>query len=283
MLSYVSKVKKLLKSLYIPLRVSPKLFDKQPNTLAGPNRDYTKFILIGQPRSGSSLVIGSLRQHPQVVGFGELFNRGQIVFNIKGYDNASKVLYKAREEYPIDFLNRYIFSSYLKRTRAVGFKLFPEQLDNQHFECVWDWIEENRDVAIILLSRQNTLATYTSFLIAQKTQVWQAQKKSQRSSINVTVDMAACLAEFQTREQYEATVRAKIANHRVMEITYEGLSKDPSTGIIKIQEFLGLDRAEPEITQVKSETRPLSEIIENYRELKEQFANTRWNHYFNEE
>lgn len=283
MLSYVGKVKKLLKSLYIPLKVSPKLFDKQPDTLAGPNRDYTKFILMGQPRSGSSLVIGSLRKHPQVVGFGELFNRGQIVFNIKGYDNASKVLYKARKEYPIDFLNRYIFSSYLKRKRAVGFKLFPEQLDNQHFGCVWNWIEQNPDIAIILLSRQNTLATYTSFLIAQKTQVWQTLDKSQRSSINVTVDMEKCLAEFQTRERYEAIARAKIANHRVMEITYEDLSKDPSTHIIKIQEFLGLDREEPEITQVKSETRPLSEIIDNYHELKEQFANTQWAHFFNEE
>ena len=284
MLSYVSKVKKLLKSLYIPLRVvSPKLFDQQPDTLAGPNRDYTKFILIGQPRSGSSLVIGSLRKHPQVVGFGELFNRGQIVFNIKGYDNASKVLYKARKEYPTDFLNRYIFSSYLKKKRAVGFKLFPEQLDNQYFECIWDWIEQNRDVAIILLSRQNTLATYTSFLIAQKTQVWQTLDKSQRSSINVTVDMEECLTEFETRERYESIVRAKIANHRVMEITYEDLSKDPSSSIIKIQEFLGLDCLEPAITQVKTEMRPLSEIIDNYRELKERFADTRWAHYFNEE
>ncbi|MEO1508159.1 MAG: sulfotransferase, partial [Cyanobacteria bacterium J06633_23] len=272
-----------LKSLNIPLGVSPKLFDRQPSTLAGPSRDYTKFILIGQPRSGSSLVIGSLRKHPQVVGFGELFNRGQIVFNIKGYDNASKVLYKARKKYPIDFLNRYIFSSYVRRKRAVGFKLFPEQLDNQYFKCIWDWIEQNQDIAIILLSRQNTLATYTSFLIAQKTQVWQTLDKSQRSSINVTVDMEKCLAEFQRRERYDAIVRAKIANHRVMEITYEDLSKDPSTSIIKIQTFLGLDRAEPEITQVKSETRPLSEIIENYRELKEQFADTRWHHYFNEE
>ncbi|MEL6936414.1 MAG: sulfotransferase domain-containing protein, partial [Cyanobacteria bacterium J06607_17] len=73
--------------------------------------------------------------------------------------------------------------------------------------------------------------------------------------------MEKCLAEFQRRERYNAIVRAKIANHRVMEITYEDLSKDPSTSIIKIQAFLGLDRAEPEITQVKSETRPLSEII----------------------
>ena len=161
--------------------------------------------------------------------------------------------------------------------------MFPEQLDNQYFECIWDWIEQNRDVAIILLSRQNTLATYTSFLIAQKTQVWQTLDKSQRSSINVTVDMEECLTEFETRERYESIVRAKIATHRVMEITYEDLSKDPSSSIIKIQEFLGLDRLEPAINQVKTEIRPLSEIIDNYRELKERFADTRWAHYFNEE
>lgn len=281
MFSYISKVKKLLKrALNTPWRITPKIFGRHPNTFAGPNKAYTKFVLIGQPRSGSSLVIGSLRKHPQAVGFGELFNREQIVFNIKGYNNASKVFYRARKKYPIDFLNRYIFSSYLEKKRAVGFKLFPEQLDNKHFRCVWDWIEQNQDVAIIVLSRRNTLATYTSFLIAQKTKVWQTIDRSQQASIKVTIDKKGCLAEFQKRDQYEAFIKERIANHRVMEITYENLSKSPCSTIMRVQEFLGLDRLEPTVTQIKTETRPLSEVIYNYCELKQQFADTKWSSYF---
>mgnify|MGYP003564626910 CR=1 FL=1 len=271
-----------MESAFLSPKVSPSVFDNRPKILAGPNRDYTKFIILAHQRSGSSLVISSLRKHPQVVGFGELFVSGRIGFNIEGYDNHSKVLHQARKTFPAEFLNRYIFSSYLEEKRAVGFKLFPNQLDNHHFRCVWDWIQQNRDIAVVFLSRQNHLAAYTSLLIARKTKVYGITDESQRPSTKVTINKEKCLSEFRERDILKAAARKRIANHRVMDITYEELNEDPISVILRTQEFLGIDKVQPKITSIKKELRPLSEVITNYHELRQQFAETIWAHYFDE-
>jgi LPS sulfotransferase NodH len=262
--------------------VNPSLFDNPPEILSGPNRDYKKFIILAHQRSGSSLVISSLRRHPQVVGFGELFVSERIGFNIEGYDNHSKVLHQARKLFPVKFLNHYIFSSYLEEKRAVGFKLFPNQLENPHFRCVWDWIQQNRDVAIIFLSRQNHLAAYTSLLIAKETGVYGITDESQRTSDTVTIDKDKCLSEFRERDMLKVAAKKKISNHSVMDITYEELNEDPVSAILRIQTFLGIDKIKPKITTVKQELRPLSEVIANYHELRQQFSETIWAHYFDE-
>ena len=67
----------------------PGAFAVRPQTSQGPNRSYRRFVVLGHARSGSSLLIGSLRRHPQVVAFGELFVAGRIGFNVEGYDNHS--------------------------------------------------------------------------------------------------------------------------------------------------------------------------------------------------
>jgi LPS sulfotransferase NodH len=279
---YTRKVMNLLETAFSSSKVSPSVFDNRPNILAGPNRDYTKFILLAHQRSGSELVISSLREHPQVVAFGELFVFRRIGFNIEGYDNHSEVLHQARKLFPVEFLNRFIFSSYLEKKRAVGFKLFPNQLDNHHFRCVWDWIKQNRDIAVICLSRQNHLAAYTSLLIARKTGVYGITDESQRPSITVTINKEKCLSEFRKRDILKAAARKKISNHRVMDITYEELNEDPISTILQIQEFLGIDKVQPEIVTIKKELRPLSEVIANYHEIRQQFAGTIWAHYFDE-
>lgn len=283
LLKYAKKTQKLLELIILRSKINPSIFDNRPPTLVGPNRDYKKFILIGHQRSGSTLIIGSLKKHPQAVTFGELLVEDQIGFNIKGYDNSCETLYQARKAFPIEFLNRYIFSSYPKETKTVGFKLFPDHLDNQHFKGVWDWVKQNQDVAIIFLSRRNKLASYASLLVAKKTKVFNISKDSQRTTTTVTMDKEECLAEFKKREQYEAVVREHIANHKVMDITYEDLSEDPYAIVTQVQEFLGLDYSEPIITLKKKEIRPLSEVIDNYHELKQQFADTPWSSYFEEE
>jgi len=285
LINYARKAANLLRlsiRLSICGTVTPDIFDNRPSTYAGPNRNYLKFIILAHARSGSSLVIRSLSRHDQVVGFGELFVRERIGFNVEGYDNFSVRLLKARKKYPIQFLDRYIFSAYQDKKLAVGFKLFPDQLDNKHYRCVWDWINQNQDLAIVLLSRQNRLATYTSLRVAIQTGVFGISEKSQRLNTKVTIDADDLLAEFRKRERYEVDVKERTANHRVLEMTYEELSEDPRARIQDIQRFLGLDPLDPSIQFIKQEVRPLREVINNYYELKERFANTKWKSYFEE-
>lgn len=123
-----------------------------PTNLVGNSKNYKKYIILAHHRSGSSLIVKSLRKHPQVISFGELFNHTRIAFNVERYNNYSKDLLKFRKEYPSEFLNKFIFSSYVEDKTAVGFKLFPIQIENKPYSQVWDWLKKNKDVLTLLSS-----------------------------------------------------------------------------------------------------------------------------------
>ena len=165
---------------YVPFK-RPNL-THPPQLLQGTNRNYQKFIVFGHQRSGSNMMINTLREHPHIVAFSELFVRSRIAFHIDGYDNHSIKLLYLRNKYPIDFLESYIFSSYRKDIKAVGFKLFPDQLNTNNFRCLWQWIEQERDIKVILLTRRNLLAAYTSLFMARKTGKFRIKNESKRTN-----------------------------------------------------------------------------------------------------
>ena len=51
--------------------------------LRGENQKYIKFIVLGHPRSGSTMLISTLRKHPQIVGFGEIFEQRKVGLSLR--------------------------------------------------------------------------------------------------------------------------------------------------------------------------------------------------------
>ncbi|MCI5164918.1 MAG: hypothetical protein D3903_02220 [Candidatus Electrothrix sp. GM3_4] len=255
--------------------------DSFPRGLEGSNRSYQKFIILGHQRSGSSMMIGTLRTHPQIVGFGELFTVDSVGFNVEGYDNSSTRLLALRNKYPVEFLDRYIFSSYKEDIRSVGFKFFSEHIErNNQFRCIWQWLEANREIKVINLTRKNMLAAYTSLLIAMKDGRFGIRDKTERSTTTVTIDPKKCLAEFQQRKVSHEETKQYIRHHEVFDIIYEDMATDPHTYLKNIQQFIGTDIRDLKVTKVKQEMRSLSDVIENYDELRKFFRQTEWDYLF---
>src|SRR5262249_51245812 len=144
--------------------------------------------------------------HPQMVAFSELFVPESIFFRLADYDNQSAELLAFRNARPLQFLDEFIFSGYRDDIQAVGFKLFPDQIDNSTFRCVWKWLARQENLKIIYLTRRNLLATYTSLLVAQKDKRYAIRDQSQRSQTTVQIDPHPCLAEFEKRAKYEQTI-----------------------------------------------------------------------------
>jgi hypothetical protein len=226
------------------------------------------------------MMINTLREHPQIVAFGELFVRSRIGFNVDGYNNHSAKLLYLRNKYPIDFLEHYIFSSYRKDIKAVGFKLFPDQLNMSNFRCLWQWIEQERDIKVILLTRHNLLAMYTSFLVARKTRKFGIKNELQRKNITVTIDPEKCIAAFQKRKKYNEKIRECIKNHEILEVTYENFIMDIPAHFRELQKFLTADVQELQLSNVKQNVRPLSLVITNYDELRRRLSETEWKYCF---
>ena len=265
---------------YVPFK-KPNITNP-PQLLQGTNHNYQKFIVFGHQRSGSNMIINTLREHPHIVAFRELFVRSRISFYVDGYDNHSIKLLYLRNKYPIDFLERYIFSSYRKDIKAVGFKLFPDQLNTNNFRCLWQWIKHKQDIKIILLTRHNLLAAYTSLLIARKTEKFGIKNVSERTNATVAIDPEKCIAEFQKRKKYNKMIRECVKHHEVMEVTYENLIADLSARFRQLQEFLTVDVQELQVSTVQQNVRPLSQIITNYNELRQHLLGTEWKYCLEE-
>jgi len=277
---YLKKMTMRLNDAVWSLRVHPSLFDDRPQFFPGPSRNYHKFVILSHQRAGSSMVIGALATHPQIVAFGELFIPKRIGFNIEGYDNDSAKLLYLRDKYPIEFLERYIFSSYSKDIRAVGFKLFPDQLEKSSFQCVWEWLIQNKDIKVILLTRHNLLATYTSLLIAQKTGTWGIMNEAQRTDATITIDYEKCVNAFKKRKEYRKKVLEYFKDHDLIDIPYEDMILDFNNYFKELQQSLGVDIHHLKVGPIKKEVRPLSEVITNYSELRRKLLNTEWEYLF---
>lgn len=258
------------------------LLDNIPQVYRGLNRNYQKFIILSHQRSGSSMTIGTLRKHPQIIGFGELFTSNRITFNISGFDNYSKPLLYFREKYPVDFLKRYIFTAYRSDIKAVGFKLLPEQIDNKQYKCIWDWLRRNKDIKIIFLTRENLLASYTSRFIAEKAGKFSIRNESERSKELIAINFEECIKEFQKKEMYQQKVIDLLSDHDILKVTYEKMVMDLNRIFMEFQHFLKVDLNPLSVDTIKQEVRPLSKVITNYSELRDRFLSTKWKYVFEE-
>ena len=251
-----------------------------PRTYCGGNQDYQKYIIMSHPRSGSTMLTGILSQHSQIISFHELFHSRHIQFYTRGYNNHSKPLLLLRYCYPTYFLDHFIFPAYSENIKAVGFKVFPVHLNRIPFAPVWEWLNCNKDVKVIFLTRRNLLATYLSLEKARKSGRWAIRDTSKLDKENVTLNYKRLIKQFNRHRKLTTEAFNRLSNHQIFQITYEEIISDYKNKIRNIQNFLEVDFEPHEPIHKKQEMRPLSEVITNYNELRDRFINTEWSSFF---
>ncbi|GAA0856965.1 hypothetical protein [Aliiglaciecola litoralis] len=263
--------------------VSPSPSRELVSRLAGDNannNDYKRYVIFGHQRCGSSVLTSGLKSHPGVKAFAEVFTSNHITFNYPGYDNKSLSMLALRDRDNRKFLEEIIFCPQQANVEAVGFKVFPDQIDKQRFQDVWRWLADNENVSLIMLNRDNSLATLCSVTIAKKTGVWGINDATKRPTLTITLSIPECEKFFEQRELYAQMVRDKFKDRELLEISYETFASDIPKHFNLVQEFIGINPIELPVNDLKKETRSLSQIIDNYEELKAHFSATRWQSYF---
>lgn len=251
-----------------------------PRTYCGGSQDYKKFIIMCHPRSGSQMLAAMLRQHSQIISFGELFHPQKILFNHREYNDESKPLLLIRNCYPIHFLDHLIFSAYSENIKAVGFKVFHSHLERIPFLPVWGWLNSNEDIKVIFLTRRNLLNTYTSVEKARKTGIYGIKDTSDRDITNVTLSYDRLVRQFKRHCKRNTEALDRLRRHQLFQITYEEIISDYNYNLRSIQNFLEVDFEPLKPLHKKQEVRPLSEVITNYDELRYRFINTEWINLF---
>ena len=231
------------------------------------NINYKKFVIISDARTGSTLLMGLLNSHPEIIAEGEIFKRLRNINSIELWND--------------------VFRSRPKKIRWVGFKLFYDHPWNSDDRTVWNLIEEDKDIVIIHLVRENILRSYISKQIGLKTKKWTENKKKPNTLTvdqkRVKINIEDCIANLSQIDQKERETREKYKNHKLIPVSYEELSNDKSKVMRCIFNELEVKNKILSTSMLKQNPEKLRDLIVNYEELYSALEDTRWISFLDEE
>jgi LPS sulfotransferase NodH len=244
---------------------------------------YRKFVIVGTARTGSTLLVNLLNAHSQALVFGELFRSqesiGWDVPPFVGYQN-SRLLALYRSD-PLRFIAKGVFRRWPRACVAVGFKLFYYHARSASQSVVWDYLRENTDISILHIKRKNILEQYLSLRLAHQTNVWSSAFPLSHQPEPIKLDVHACRQHFSWVRRLEQDCETHFKSHNFRTVYYETLAADQNREMESIQKFLGLKPEQLGASMARQRTRPVSEAISNYDELRAAFAQTEWSAFFN--
>jgi len=244
--------------------------------------DYQKFIILSTHRSGTNLLTSLLNSHRQIKMNGECFRPSYFDATLHHSFFIRILLTTYRNVLPIHFLQSYIYRPYPRGIRAVGFELFYTHNRKGWSKQTWQYIQNTSKIKIIHLQRKNLLRSYASLRIAEKTNLWNTANPKKITSITIELDYTACRQYFLATEAYRKFFDTYFQNHDCLSITYEDLVASRNRETKKILRFLNVPNQMLSTSLVKLDTRSLSDIVQNYAQLKRRFSKTKWASFFND-
>ncbi len=167
---------------------------------------------------------------------------------------------------------------------------------------VWRSIEQDTSIKIIHLKRANKLKTHLSLRKAFRSSRWAKNKnvhlkravrnifrnplgwkerKQRQSEAPLYLGYDECLQAFEAITEQEQRCAERFANHDTMTLQYESLVADLPGELSRVADFLGLDASEDLApANERQGGKSLINEIENYAELKSQFAGSGWADFF---
>ena len=231
------------------------------------------------------MLVNYLMSHSDVCCHAEVFGPKVVEYYglfIKRTPSAMDLLFEFRARDPIGFLNNFVF--YAGKRKAVGFKFKFEELSLPQYTDLVEHIRRDTAIKIIYLTRKNLLKRYVSQHLAVHVHKRFNVHKGNPLPPAVTTRLSAseCESEFEFTNRREKKFHAFFSKHLMLEITYEDLVDNSEETLAKVQDFLGVERLELKTKLVKIQHRPMSEVLENYDEMKAYFADTDYAVFFDD-
>ncbi len=229
--------------------------------------DFQKFIILSRSRTGSNLLRSLLRSHPKIEVDKEILSR-------LGGQNHRDIVAKAFGKQP----------SFIQ---AKGFKFFYYHPQDGDARAVWDDLLRLKDLRVLHLKRRNILRTLVSRKLAGSQEMWGAYhrndlQKAKQKQRQVSFTAEELQEGFEQTRDWEREGDERFRNHPVMDVYYEDLISDRQSVFAEIVAFLDLPYAEPETGLIRQNPESLKDLVTNYKELKDAFAGSAWESFFEE-
>lgn len=239
--------------------------------------EKTPFVVLAYQRTGSNMLVRNfLNKHPEILMHFELFNEKAIYTQSNPGVTTSGAIrdiaaIRARDRDPASFLSRTISGG---AASTVGFKLFPEHVQDEEFV---ERLLADRRIRKVVLRRENGLACLTSIVRASVT-----GRYIHKSHDDIAIHLSPkdVQAWYEGYDRYYSFLRDRLAGQRYEEITYEAVVANHKEALAPVYELLGL--ASPKrVPVLEGDLKPQSsgEVgggVENFDELRKVFASTKW-------
>ena len=254
---------------------------------------YTRFLILGEGRTGSNLLVQALQSHPEVVCFREVFNwtHRRIDYRVPAYEHLRTSDLELRRTDPLRLLRERIFSDHGANVRAVGFKIhYGHALG---YEGLEEALGNDTALRVIHLRRRNMLRTLVSFKLAEQGGIWEHDEHQNiRERLNrlvragrqavalpgrrgtVTISPAESQQFFIVHQLQAQRYDELFADHPVLPLVYEEMVRDFPVAFHAITSFLTVSNMQPTLTLQRQNRKSLRETIRNYDELRAAFAGT---------
>lgn len=220
------------------------------------SKNYTPFVILSEPRSGSTMLHTYLNSHTQIKSYGEVLRE-----NIE----ANGI---TKETTP--YVEGLAFKPHTPALKAIGLKLFYEYYDDPRYSESFNYVLKRKDVKILYLVRRDILKVYVSLKIAQKTNEWSRVKPaSNEPRTRITIDRNDYIQFREEHLRHRRLFATLLKDHLLLEITYEDLVQNPQPVLELIQQFLGV---KPKVlfTLLKQQNPgSVVSLITNYDEIKD--------------
>ncbi len=229
------------------------------------HRNYNRFAVIGNARTGSDYLFLGLKNSNCVRMHHEVFAEHNLEMAGKGFDQIFHML----------------FGKQNKNIKAVGFKLFYDHLTKDE----WEKFLSYNDFKIIHLTRENCLRTIVSLDIAYKLDYWSTSTEDKGKPIiekRIWLDTSNLIGRLEQIKNYENLTRNRFKDRSVLEVEYKKLIGKPGETFQSIGEYLDVNAIDfGKITIKKQNPESPEQLITNYDEVYQLLENTKFAEYLN--
>lgn len=219
-----------------------------------------RFLILSQPRTGSSLLGSLLNSHPDIYWASHEL-KGSVLEK-----QHNQALWKLTRLYPVVFLE---FQARKASLPVYGFKLMYHHLSHPHAiipHMAWlGW-------KIVSLHRRDIFMRTISFMVSRQTRVWGNEQAMQANVGRLQILAPAFLQFLEKGLKQQEKNRRMLGQVPHLSLVYEEHLADASywqETCNRVFEYLGLSIVPVYTNMQKTWGRPYREMIVNYAELVE--------------
>jgi LPS sulfotransferase NodH len=204
-----------------------------------------RFMIACAARTGSTMLVRTLRSHPELVVHGEVWGNGMVGLDgplARAYEAdpaAFAALEASRFDEPAATLDRFLEPH---GAQAVGFKLKFDELVRPQWSGIRQLVEADAGLRIVFLHRHDLLRRYLSHqIVLRQTGVTNVPIGGDVPGVKAfEVDIEDCLRDIAETRARTREFEAAFAAHPSLQVVYEDLAADPQADCERVFDFLGV-------------------------------------------